>query len=269
MAEDKGVTEATHILLFLGYLINSRTLMVRWHFYKRETLIADIEAALAKPRHVTPKIAASIMGKVRAAGEIAPWGAYISYSLADAIKRASRQAFHPARKWWSRGKIRFSRRVIEDLKLLIESLQLEEFSPVWSCYIGLLVPRIALYRLLSDASYEGLGGWSPEFQIQWRLTREDLLELGFHLKIINAMSGEPTPDEQGLHINPLEFIATIINLWLLLILVKSLPPCPTGYIVDLLSDTTSALSWLHFTAATKDPLLQPLARFASALLVHT
>jgi hypothetical protein len=71
----------------------------------------------------------------------------------------------------------------------------------------------------------------------------------------------------GLHINPLEFIAAIINLWLIVKLVRSLPSVATGYIVDLLSDNTSALSWLRVTAQTRDPRLQPLARFASTLLV--
>jgi hypothetical protein len=87
--------------------------------------------------------------------------------------------------------------------------------------------------------------------------------------VVNAVSGEPTPDEKGLHINPLEFIAAIINLWLLLVMIRSRPSCPTGIIVDLLSDNTSALSWLHYTATTRDPLLQPLARFASALLIQS
>jgi hypothetical protein len=91
---------------------------------------------------------------------------------------------------------------------------------------------------------------------------------GFHLKIVNAASGEPKLDEVGLHINPLEFIAVIINLWLFLCLIKSSPRCQTGYILNLLSDNTSALSWMHFTAKTRNPLLQPLARFASALLIQ-
>jgi hypothetical protein len=268
IAADKWDIAASFIVLFLGYYINSRTMMVTWPLYKREVLLADIYKALEAPNRVPPKVAASIMGKVRAAGNIAPWGPYISFSLADAIKKASRRAFHPTRKWWTKGRIKFSKPVIADLLLLCESLTLPEFSPVWSCYIGLLVPRLATHRFLSDASYEGLGGWSPEFQVMWRLTRADLLEMGFHLKLVNAVSGEPASDEVGLHINPLEFIAAIINLWLFLCLIKSLPRCPTGYVLDLLSDNTSALSWMHFTATTRNPLLQPLARFASTLLVQ-
>jgi hypothetical protein len=122
---------------------------------------------------------------------------------------------------------------------------------------------------LSDASYEGVGGWSPDFQVMWRLSREDLLLLGFPLKLVTSADGEPEMDAAGLHINHLEFIAAIINLWLLLKCIQSLSPCATGYIVDLWSDNTPALSWMKVTAATRNPALQLLARFASALLVQT
>jgi hypothetical protein len=127
---------------------------------------------------------------------------------------------------------------------------------------------LATHALLSNATYEGLGGWSPDFLVMWRLTKEDLVFLGFSLKVTNPLTGEPDSDELGLHINPLEFIAAIINLWILLKCVQVLPPCETGYIIDLLSDNTSALSWLKVTAATRNPNLQPLARFASALLIQ-
>jgi hypothetical protein len=268
MAADKWEIYANHVVLFLGYFINSRTLLVTWPLYKRELLYADIQTALQNPNQVPPKVAASILGKVRAAGQVAPWGPYVSFSLSTAITAASRRACHQTRRFWTKGRITFTQQVIEDLLLLCESLNLPEFSPVWSCYIGLLIPRNATHRFLSDASYEGLGGWSPCFQVQWRLTREDLLEVGFNLKVVNAVSGEPNADELGLHINPLEFIAVIINLWMFLCLIKTGQRCPTGYILDLLSDNTSALSWMHFTATTKNPLLQPLARFASALLIQ-
>jgi hypothetical protein len=102
----------------------------------------------------------------------------------------------------------------------------------------------------------------------WRLTHEDLLLLGFPLKVVTVADGEPHMDAAGLHINPLEFIAAIVNLWLLLKCIQTLSPCDTGYIVDLWSDNTSALSWMKVTAATRNPTLQPLARFASALLVQ-
>jgi DTW domain-containing protein YfiP len=77
-------------------------------------------------------------------------------------------------------------------------------------------------------------------------------------------------DAAGLHINnPLEFIAAIVNLCLLLKRDQLLSPCKTGYIIDLLLDNTSALSWLKVMAANQNPNHQPLACFASMYLIHT
>jgi hypothetical protein len=269
IAPDKWDPLVTYVFLFLGYRINSRTLMVTWPHYKREALHGEILDALrSKNRCIPPKLAASILGKIRAVYDVAPWGPYISFSLSEALKKATRSAFSNKRSWWTRGKVRLSASVRADLRFLCEFLCEPEFSPVWSRYIGLLVPRVATHELLSDASYEGIGGWSPDFEVMWRFTRDDLLLLGFPLKLVTSADGEPESDAAGLHINPLEFIAAIVNLWLLLKCTQQLPPCATGYIIDLLSDNTSALSWLKVTAATRNPDLQPLARFASALLVQ-
>jgi hypothetical protein len=88
------------------------------------------------------------------------------------------------------------------------------------------------------------------------------------MKIIDRFAAEPLePGSEGLHINPLEFIACIINLWLLIKLIQATPPCLTGYIIDLWSDNTSALSWMRVAASTQDPYIQPLARLASTFLV--
>jgi hypothetical protein len=103
----------------------------------------------------------------------------------------------------------------------------------------------------------------------WRVTREDLIIFGFNMKSIGPTTDEPTdPAQQGLHINPLEFLAAIINLWLALKCISLSLPCRTGTILDLLSDNTTALSWTHVAATTPNPALQQLARFASALLVQ-
>jgi hypothetical protein len=53
----------------------------------------------------------------------------------------------------------------------------------------------------------------------WRLTTDDLRFFGFHVKMVNPKSGEPAADQEGLHINSLEFLAAIINLWLYLALI--------------------------------------------------
>jgi hypothetical protein len=270
IAPDKWDPIVSFTVLFLGYRINSRTMMVTWPYYKREALYAEIQEALHSKRGtITPRQSASILGKIRSVGDVAPWGPYISFSLSEGLKAASRNAFNTHRSWWSKGKIRLSKSIKKDLQFLCDYLLEEEYSPVWSRYIGLLIPRLATHTLLSDASYEGIGGWSPDFQVMWRLTQEDLLLLGFPLKMVNTLTGEPAAlDTKGLHINPLEFLACIVNLWVLLKSIQKLPERATGYIIDLLSDNTSALSWLKVTAATRNPDLQPLARFASALLIQ-
>jgi hypothetical protein len=76
------------------------------------------------------------------------------------------------------------------------------------------------------------------------------------------------PTAPGLHINPLELLAAIINLWICLKCISLELPCSTGIILELLSDNTTALSWTHVAATTPNPALQQLARFASALLVQ-
>jgi hypothetical protein len=90
------------------------------------------------------------------------------------------------------------------------------------------------------------------------------------MKHINRCKQEPLDaTTHGLHINQLEFHAAIVNLWLVLKLVVQLPANPTGYIINLLSDNTSTLSWMRPTAQTRDPRPQPLDCITSTRLVMT
>jgi hypothetical protein len=269
LAPDKWEQHILYDMLYLGFRICSRTMRVTWPRYKREELHDEIRAALALRRpSLTPRGVASMVGKLRSASLVAMWGPYLSYGLAIALKIALQSAFSCLRRFWARGKVWITKSMAKDLLCIADMLLEPEFSPVWSQYIGLLIPREATHQILSDASYAGIGGWSPDFQIQWRVMRADLVQLGFNMKIIDRFAAEPVePSSEGLHINPLEFIACIINLWLLIKLVQAAPRRLTGNIIDLWSDNTSALSWMRVTAATRDPRLQPLARLASTFLV--
>jgi hypothetical protein len=89
------------------------------------------------------------------------------------------------------------------------------------------------------------------------------------MKTIGPAMDKPTdPAQQGFHINPLDFLAAIINLWLALKCISLPLPCRTGNILDLLSDNMTALSWMHVAATTHNPALQQLACFPLALLVQ-
>jgi hypothetical protein len=134
--------------------------------------------------------------------------------------------------------------------------------------MALLIPRTATHTFLLHASYGSFGGWSPEFRIMcWRVMKDALSSHGFPMQHLDS-AGEPVDfDNQGLHDDPLEFIAIIINVWIALKLIEACPSLTTGCIVTLLSDNTSAISCLRAAGKCQDPGVRRLARLASALLV--
>jgi hypothetical protein len=156
--------------------------------------------------------------------------------------------------------------VLEDVATIFHSLDDNEDHPVWQSYIGFLVDREPTARIISDAAYEGLGGWSPDVLFKWRLSRNDLVNGGFDMKHLEGEANEPEIDALGLHINVLEFVAIIINLWLLIVLSRRRPEPIGGNIFAVFADNTSALSWLRYASRSHRPHVRRLARFASALL---
>jgi hypothetical protein len=150
------------------------------------------------------------------------------------------------------GKIWLNSTALRDIHLLMETLLVPDEDPIWSRSIALLVPRTATPWLKSDASYAGISGWSQDFgRFMWRVTCKDLIAFGFHMKTIGMSTDKPIDlAAQGLHINPLEFLAVIINLWLALKIIRDDPRCLTGSIINLLSNNTTALSWMHVAATT-------------------
>eukprot|EP00980_Cylindrotheca_fusiformis_P021623 scaffold8482_cov74-Cylindrotheca_fusiformis.AAC.1 len=263
--EDKWEEVVTEEFLFLGFLINTRNMTITWPQSKRERLHQELSAIMARDRHrryVTPKEMGHIIGVVRSASQVAPWGNFLSFNLENALIAAQAHARQ-------RDRIFLSKVAIGTIMQLLETLVGPHCDHLWSRSIALYLDRDPTHYVLSDASYLGLGGWSPDFLFLWRLTRDDLVSLGFQMKKISHQSGEPaTVDAPGLHINPLEFIATIINLWLALKCIQVEGPRVGGHVLGLLSDNTSALSWMSYTSRTRDPLLQGLARIASSLLVR-
>ena len=269
LSADKWDPFVSFLMIYLGFLINSRDMTVTWPLKTRLELRDLILAVLRTKNHIsTPKIIASIIGKIRSAARIAPWGNHMSYSCQEALTAALRKAAQSSGWFWRQGKMRVPAETARDLAVIAEVLGLPEFHPTWTRPIALLIPRTSTHSFLSDASYGGLGGWSPEFNVMWRIMRDALLQFGFPMQHIDT-AGEPVDfTAAGLHINPLEFIAIILNLWLALKLIAVSPHVATGYIVTLLSDNTSAISWMRTAGKCQDPGVRRLARLASALLVR-
>jgi len=83
---------------------------------------------------------------------------------------------------------------------------------------------------------------------------------------------EPTEkekeDKQFNHINVLEFVAVILNIWIAVRYLMLQPLRNAHIIMSVLADNTSALSWMQHVARTKRPAVCNLALFLQALLTH-
>jgi hypothetical protein len=85
------------------------------------------------------------------------------------------------------------------------------------------------------------------------------------MKSIDDDMREPDGTSNGMHINVLEFITMIIELWFIIIIIKRKGPFPGGYIVQLIGDNTTAISWLRYAARSHHPIVRELSHFAMAL----
>jgi hypothetical protein len=160
--------------------------------------------------------------------------------------------------WWKWKRLKTDPTILCDLALLRRTLPLvNDTDPdpfhYWCRPIGLMIPHEPNVIVLSDASYCGLGGWSPTWQFMWQVTRAELAAFGFDMcKIDQAgedllMYEHDCPDAlRGLHINVLELLTIIINIWIVLTWLQRLNVPSGGWIISVLADNTSALSWLHF-----------------------
>jgi len=141
-------------------------------------------------------------------------------------------------------------------------------SRIWTRPIGLLIPRPPTITPISDACYGGLGGWAQGHPLIWRLNKADLEACGFIL----PTGREPTEAEKKEmnfdHINILEFVAVIVNIWVAVRYLMLQPRRTAHVIMNVLSDNTSGLSWMKHAARSKKKPVSRLARFLQALLTY-
>lgn len=141
----------------------------------------------------------------------------------------------------------------------------------------MLIPRTPTCTLFSDAAHTGLGGWSADLKFVWRLTKADMEMAGFPMKQVDENGVEhgrwckrenlPEGHEELLHINPLEFIAIIINVWFATVLMCGEPPREGGHHITVRADNTSALSWLRYAARSHRRPIRNLAYFLHGFIL--
>jgi hypothetical protein len=121
---------------------------------------------------------------------------------------------------------------------------------------------------LSDASHGGLGGWSQSFLFMSRLLNKDLLVLGYNMRIIDKTNRcLAKMSQDGLHINLLEFVAVIINIWLIIFYVLPDRYPTRGAISDLLADNTYFISWMRYAARSHSIPVRNLAYLCLSILI--
>lgn len=121
--DDKWDPWVSRIMLYLGFLIDSHAMTVSWPLAKCVELRDQIMCILHDPWHETsPHEVASIIGKIRSAAKIAPWGHYLSQSSQDSLTSALRRTYQKARWFWKRGKMCAPAETARDLGAIAEAL---------------------------------------------------------------------------------------------------------------------------------------------------
>ena len=170
---------------YLGFDIDTRRMKIIFPSIKRKTLFRLLLTDWSSGARQPPRIVAIVLGHIRQIVNIMPFGTYISIrlqlNLSDYVRSeyrrlpASMHARTKAQSIWSKRKFMIvNNDTALDIRLLTEALQSLHLTSLWERHLGLCVPRDPHATLLSDASYEGLGGYSLYLNFAWRLSSHDL-----------------------------------------------------------------------------------------------
>lgn len=287
----KWTSDVSHSLLFLGYHIDSRTMMVSWPIAKRLKLRAFLDVIFhdhTTSTRSTPLAISRVLGLIRHAAPVAPMGNYRSLRLQhlfnDTVSAAS--GIRQLRRWYQRDIVTIPPSIIAELRVFRDHISEDIADSYWSRHIGLLIQRSPTITVFTDASTKALGGWSPHSELNhmWRITVNDLIIAGMPKGIgwMNTHNYHEADIDPGkFHINILEFFAIFIELWISLRqlhLAHMAGPTPSeapaeaipsgGHRISALADNTSALSWLRYASRTTRAPVRNIARLLTALLCY-
>ena len=161
----KWIAVATHVLKFLGFIIDTRLMVVIWPVKKRQRLRTFLEELFAnqygpRRRGSTPKEVARVLGLVRHGAFVAPMGIFYTLRLQFLLSDESAKAGLQPKHWWRNRRLFLPPYVLAELQRLKDSLSDSLYDPMWHRPIGLLVDRLPTLITQTDASLNGLGGWS-------------------------------------------------------------------------------------------------------------
>jgi hypothetical protein len=275
-ALDKWEKLISHLSNYLGYEVCTRSLTLGWSIQKRQQLF-ELLTAFLHPGGIAairrnPRMIASVLGLLRNAGYVAPLCLYLSLRLQHWFNSQLSNYSHKLtqKRWWRHGILKIPRGICADIELMRQNISFDANDTNWKRYIGFLIDRSPNCEAIQDAAHEGLGGWSSTFRFMWRITHDELRDhpISWDMKVFDEDRLDAPVHAKGLHINILEFLAIIINLWFVLWVIRTRDTPPGGWILSLRTDNTSALSWLQHSARTKNPIVRRLSRFLIQMLLQ-
>jgi len=280
----------THVSKFLGFHINTRTMEVAWPPDKREKARDYINTLLTADATdgCTPQDISRVLGLVNHAATVAPMGKLRTMRLQFLLNNILQTAPPPTHKgkWFRRHKSSLPPPIRDELSCFLALITNDLHDNTWKRPIGLLIPRDTTIVTTTDASTNGLGGWSDRHLLNhmWRVSVLDLQNAGFP----SAMGWnnphnfqDADNDPKQVHINILEFLAIFIEIWISVRQLLAYQDHPTaaerqaapacvipagGHRLLACADNTSALSWLRYASRTKRPPVRRLAHLLTDFL---
>lgn len=252
----------------LGIDVDGARLLVIYPINKRVDLcqhVHEIITSLDSGERVLVSLVATVLGKLRHAAQILPAGNFLCFHLQESLNKHL-ERWGVLKGWGKYRKIHLDKASKWALRLMAMCLE-DESNPVWTRPLGLLIPRDAHGTPYSDASTTGLGGFCTSLNFQWRCLVAD---------IVGGTAFKPKERGEGddLHINVLEFVGIIINIYfsILRIIAKKKYDkkfeYDQGFILHCFADNTSALSWMQHASRSKNAVTRNLAQFLLCLLFN-
>jgi hypothetical protein len=166
-----------------------------------------------------------------------------------------------------------------ELHILCHTINDDIYHPVWCHSISLIIQHEPTLVAKSDVAYKGIGGILDHLDCMWHVSSDDLWQLSWVLYGNKKELQQPLSDceftgysleQEGIHINLLEFVAIFINMWMMLKRMAQLYPDYQWmtFIAKFLADNTSAISWLKYASRLNKLPIRNLMHLLTALLVH-
>ena len=283
--DDKWEDLTNFLFKYLGYLIDTRKMIMIWPLEKRHQLACWLDEHWLAPgiHSFSPLEASRLIGLLHHGGIISPLGIYLSlqvqYIINDYLSNHQFATWGKLRRWWNTHKFPMLSEIQSELCILHHTIDDNIYHPVWCHSISLIIQCEPTLIAKSDAAYEGIRGILDHLDCMWHVSGDDLWQLGWVLYGDEQELQQPLSDQEftgyllaqeGIHINLLEFVTIFINVWMTLKRIAHLYPDYQWmtFIAKFLADNTSAVSWLKYAGRSNKLPIRNLAHLLTTLLIH-